>query len=66
VSSGGAREGGWPGGAGSGVWHCRRPSTGRRKVGDEGSGSLVNSAKFKIQFCSFNFSPSSWPQMKKC
>jgi hypothetical protein len=36
------------------------------EVGNPGSGNLVNNPKFKIQFCNFNFSPSSWPQMKKC
>ena len=44
----------------------RRRGAGRREVGDEGRGSLVNKPKFKTPFCNFNFSPSSWPQMKKC
>ena len=35
------------------------------EVGDEDRGNFVNKTKFKNQFCNFNFSPSSWPQMKK-
>ena len=36
------------------------------EVGDEDRGNFVNKSKFKNQFCNFNFSPSSWLQMKKC
>ena len=36
------------------------------REGDEGRGNLVNNLKFKTQFCNFEFSPSSGPQMKKC
>ena len=35
------------------------------KERDRDSGSFVNNPKFKTQFCNFNFSPSSWLQMKK-
>ena len=33
---------------------------------ETGDGNFVNRSKLKIQFCNFNFSPSSLPQMKKC
>ena len=72
---GGARAGGGAELAGRGAWparwHRRRtaPSwVGSREAGegDEGRGNLINNPKFKTQFCNFNFSPSSLPQMKKC
>ena len=45
---------------------CRRRSTdGVRGERCAGGGSFVNKLKFQNQFCNFNFSPSSWPQMKK-
>jgi len=37
---------------------------GRSEVGDDVSGSFVIFSKSKNQFCKFNFSPSSWLQMK--
>ena len=47
------------------VFH-RRSTDGVRGERGAGSGSLVNNPKFKTQFCNFNFSPSCWPQIKKC
>ena len=44
----------------------RRRGAGRREVGEAVSGSFVIFSKSKNQFCKFNFSPSSWLQMKKC
>ena len=43
----------------------RRRGAGRREVGDGVEGNFVINSKFKIQICKLNFSPSSWPQMKK-
>ena len=45
--------------------HLRR-GAGRREVGEAVSGSFEIFSKSKNQFCKFNFSPSSWLQMKKC
>ena len=42
----------------------RRRGAGRREVGEAVSGSFVIFSKSKNQFCKFNFSPSSWFQMK--
>jgi hypothetical protein len=50
----------------AGVQRRRRPSAGRREVGEAVSGSFEIFSKSKNQFCKFNFSPSSWLQMKKC
>jgi len=44
----------------------RRRGARRREVGDGVEGNFIINSKFKIQICKLNFSPSSWPQMKKC
>ena len=50
----------------AGVRRRRGRGAGRREVGETVSGSFVIFSKSKNQFCKFNFSPSSWLQMKKC
>ena len=51
--------------AGAGVRRRRWTWCRETEVEDAGRGNFVNKTKFKNQFCNFNFSPSSWPQMKK-
>src|SRR6185312_17568559 len=51
--------------AGAGVRRRRWTWCREMEVEDAGRGNFVNKTKFKNQFCNFNFSPSSWPQMKK-
>jgi len=66
-SSFGRRRDAWGGQvAGAGVRRRRGHGAGKLEVGETVRGSVVNNPKFQNQFCNFHFSPSSWPQMKKC